>query len=70
MIREGSHVCLILLAICWTCGRSVICNFFAHGAHESVGKQIFFFAQMLKKCFFASILTGRSGNRKQDYFFF
>ena len=36
-----------------------------------VGRQkSFFFAQRLKKNFFASILMGRSGNRKQDYFFF
>ena len=36
--------------------------------HESVGKKKLF-AQRLKKNFFTSILMGRSGNRKQDYFF-
>ena len=36
-----------------------------------VGRQkIFFFAQRLKKNIFASILMGRSENRKQDLFFF
>ena len=36
-----------------------------------VGRQKkIFFAQRLKKNFFSSILMGRSGNRKQDFFFF
>ena len=43
--------------------------FFAHGAHESVGKKVFFCSEAEKNVL-ASILMGLSGNRKQDYFFF
>ena len=58
----------------WTCGRSVIyIFFFAHGVHEPVAKKkncfFFFFCSDAENNIFASVLMGRSGDRKQDYFF-
>ena len=59
----------------WTCDKKLsevdvrsliyIYLFFAHQAR--VRRQIFVFAQRLKKNFLTSILMGQSGNRKQDY---
>ena len=45
--------------------------YFLPTEQESVGKKIFFRseAEKKKKNIFTSILMGRSGNQKQDYFF-
>ena len=61
---------LVLSATHWPCSRSVRYIFLFCPRSIWVGRQKkLFFAQRLKKNFFASILMGRSGKRKQDYFF-
>ena len=61
---------LALSATRWTCGRSLIYHFFAHGAHESVGKKNFFFAQRLKKKLFCINFDGLVGKLETRLFFF
>ena len=64
---------LVLSATRWTCGRLVIYIyfFFAHGAHESVGKKkkYFFFSEAERKLFRINFY-GSVGKPETRLFFF